>query len=661
MWKILAILLLCLPAAATVVTGRVTDGTGQNFTGEIRLRLSYPASCQLCTPAAYLITAGPTIRVQNGVVASTFVHANTSLSPSGTYWLASMYDVTGRLVDERPHVITGATYDLGAASMLPITTSNVSFLDLTGLRSINGAYYTSSTVSLQSAINSAGTSGKVVIPCGTYTSIAPITVSTEGAFIQGYGLCSKININHMGDAFDVTGALFKLRDVEIVIGTTASRAGAAILDIQAGQGTVENVRITGAAGSTQNGMMFKMENASADSWSFGRIRFSGGHPWQSAWRMMGTANTVASTKIVDAGGNPTWTDALFDIDGAIDTLQISTLDTPTTSGKIFRVRNTVGGIVDPRWIQCSNCSIESAGGTAIDLVTSQDFTYHGYIATATIGVDVGAGAKETDLSAIQFTNIAQNAVVIRDGSIGTNVVNNFFTDTGNAGGVFDSILVKANADDFNISGNRWRAGATIPQNCVEIEVGNSNVYTLRDNMCPATARSVAAITNGGTGGVFTVDNNTDTANKYGNGISSTWNDIMIANNALRARGGVANDTGNLALTSSTGIQTAQALELATSLKVGASGTAVTQYRVFVPTIDPAIVAANTSAEQTFGGIGGLAVADKCFVSKPTVTAGLVVTNCRVSAVDTVALTFGNLTAAGIDAPSETYTIVAIRN
>lgn len=525
---------------------------------------------------------------------------------------------------------------------------------------VNGAYNTAKYASLQATITAAGTSGKVVLPCGTYTSIVPVTVTTNGVFIEGYGLCSVININHVGDGFDITGTLFKLRDVEIQVGTASNRSGAAIFDIQNGQGTIENVRITGNGASANNGIMFKMENALSDSWSFGRIRMSGGHTWQSAWRMMGTANTIASTRIVDLGGNPLWTDAMFDIDGAIDTLQISTMDTPGMSGKIFRVRNTVGGIVDPRWIQCSNCSIEAAGSTAIELVNSQDFTYHGYIATATVGVDIGANAKETDISAVQFTNINENAVIIRNGSIGTNVVNNFFTGTGLSAGIFDSILVKADADDFNISGNRWRAGATIPQTCIEIEAGNTNNYILRDNACPATARSGASVVNAATGGSFVVENNTAHANKYGYGVTSTWNDSMIGNASIIARAGVQNDGGNLAFTSSTGIQTAQALELATSAKIGANGTAITQYRVYSTAIDIASVAANTSVEQTFA-VAGLAVADKCFVNKPTVTAGLIVSNCRVSAVDTIALTLGNLTAAPIDPGSETYAIVTIRN
>lgn len=98
----------------------------------------------------------------------------------------------------------------------------------------------------------------------------------------------------------------------------------------------------------------------------------------------------------------------------------------------------------------------------------------------------------------------------------------------------------------------------------------------------------------------------------------------------------------------------------TSATVGGSGTALTQIRVYSQALDVASVAANTSAEQTFT-VTGLTTGDKVFVNKPTASAGLVIGNARVSASNTLAITFGNLTASPIDPASETYTIVAIRS
>jgi hypothetical protein len=83
-------------------------------------------------------------------------------------------------------------------------------------------------------------------------------------------------------------------------------------------------------------------------------------------------------------------------------------------------------------------------------------------------------------------------------------------------------------------------------------------------------------------------------------------------------------------------------------------------RVFSAALSPAQVAANTTAEQTFT-VAGLAVADKVFVNKPAAQAGLGIVGCRVSAANTLAITFSNNTGAGITpTASETYQIVAVR-
>lgn len=71
------------------------------------------------------------------------------------------------------------------------------------------------------------------------------------------------------------------------------------------------------------------------------------------------------------------------------------------------------------------------------------------------------------------------------------------------------------------------------------------------------------------------------------------------------------------------------------------------------TLDVASVAANTSAEQTFT-VPGLDTSMVVMVNKPDLDAGLVVGNARVSAADTLALTFGNSTAGAVDPASETY-------
>lgn len=74
------------------------------------------------------------------------------------------------------------------------------------------------------------------------------------------------------------------------------------------------------------------------------------------------------------------------------------------------------------------------------------------------------------------------------------------------------------------------------------------------------------------------------------------------------------------------------------------------------TLSPVSVANATAAEQTFT-IGGLLTGDWVEVSKPTTQAGLGIVNSRVSAANTLAVTFMNTTAATITpTASEIYMI-----
>lgn len=77
--------------------------------------------------------------------------------------------------------------------------------------------------------------------------------------------------------------------------------------------------------------------------------------------------------------------------------------------------------------------------------------------------------------------------------------------------------------------------------------------------------------------------------------------------------------------------------------------------VLTATLDVAEVAANTTAEQTFT-VEGLKVGDFVTVNKPSHSEGLGIVGCRVSAADTLAITFGNFTGAGIDPAAEAYLV-----
>ena len=78
------------------------------------------------------------------------------------------------------------------------------------------------------------------------------------------------------------------------------------------------------------------------------------------------------------------------------------------------------------------------------------------------------------------------------------------------------------------------------------------------------------------------------------------------------------------------------------------------------TLSPSAVSANTSAEQTFT-VNGLEAGDHVAVNKRTAQAGLGIVGVRVSAANTLAITFGNFTASPITpTASEVYKVLLSR-
>ena len=76
-------------------------------------------------------------------------------------------------------------------------------------------------------------------------------------------------------------------------------------------------------------------------------------------------------------------------------------------------------------------------------------------------------------------------------------------------------------------------------------------------------------------------------------------------------------------------------------------------------LSPTAVAANTTSEQTFA-VPSAVLGAMAFVNKPTAQAGLIITNCRVTATGFVAIQFQNLTASPITpTAAETYTFAFV--
>ena len=78
------------------------------------------------------------------------------------------------------------------------------------------------------------------------------------------------------------------------------------------------------------------------------------------------------------------------------------------------------------------------------------------------------------------------------------------------------------------------------------------------------------------------------------------------------------------------------------------------------TLSPAAIVLNTTAEQTFT-VNGLLPGDMVLVNKPTTQAGLGIVGSRVSAANTLAITFSNNTGSSITpTAAQTYLVLVSR-
>jgi len=103
----------------------------------------------------------------------------------------------------------------------------------------------------------------------------------------------------------------------------------------------------------------------------------------------------------------------------------------------------------------------------------------------------------------------------------------------------------------------------------------------------------------------------------------------------------------------------------------------TKIEVIKAIMDPSSVAANTTAEQVItitqvvddrGDIKTIAESDAVLevgdhiikIIKPTLAAGLIINQGRVTDTNEITIEFGNVTASAIDVPSETYTLIILK-
>jgi len=132
---LLAILLLAGSASAVSLTGTFRYANGNRLNGKIRLTLSRPA--QDPTDTSNVVPTVREFRIRNGSLPTdATLKGNDILQPSGTYYVGEILSSRGRLLSRTNYVVTGSSFDMGGAVPTSVTTSNVRFQDLIGIRRI---------------------------------------------------------------------------------------------------------------------------------------------------------------------------------------------------------------------------------------------------------------------------------------------------------------------------------------------------------------------------------------------------------------------------------------------------------------------------------------------------------------------------------------------
>lgn len=189
-FRVLAfVCLLAAPAMASTIpiTGTIRMANGNLFNGRIRFTLSYGAARDSCS-SNIVVAQTVEFPVANGALpSSALITPNDCLQPANTFYTAEYMTGAGAKLAQNVYYVSGQTFNIGTAIPTPVTTSNISFGDFTGLvnvtsKHVNGIrmadLFTGATggAKIASAIADLPSTGGTVMACGIE---GPQTISSD--------------------------------------------------------------------------------------------------------------------------------------------------------------------------------------------------------------------------------------------------------------------------------------------------------------------------------------------------------------------------------------------------------------------------------------------------------------------------------------------------
>lgn len=227
---------LCTPlwASKTTLTGSITDSQGNGLNGSLLMTLPVPAS----DGTTAVMPGTVSFQVSNGTILGTAqLYDVATLQPQGLFYSAEGYDNAGNLVFYGNYVVTGASFNLGAATPTTVTTSNISYLTPIFSQGNNTFTGTNSFTGPNTFSNSVTFSGTPI----TFSGNIPLFASAN--FTNGFELNGSFGASGACPQSTGTGTIW----------TTAGCSIGGTPTFTAGAGAGTGPTITFGAGSKDRG------------------------------------------------------------------------------------------------------------------------------------------------------------------------------------------------------------------------------------------------------------------------------------------------------------------------------------------------------------------------------------------------------------------------
>jgi len=440
-------------ASTTTLTGTFRDAQGNSVNGTVVLQLAVAG--QDVDANVQVVPRPISCNLVNGVLTSCPPVNDlgpTHFQPNGNFYQFKVYDGAGSLIEVGNVVITGATFNLGAAPPTSITTSNISYLtpallqanniftgneNHTGIetyKNLNNALIVDTANSqgwagadIGAWINAAyaalpAAGGRILVFCNATSSAAnfstPIVFNTSNKYVKLQGICTA-NSSGSGVVLNytpTTATIAMTFDYTPAGGGGYTPGNGMEGIVLANNGCVTN----GGCGSSATGIQFGNTNGGAHMADFTNVRISGFgtginfndtvgwgvklNNFHLAWNTVGGTFTQPQESIA-------WTSGSCAVNGTCwTTAAIAASDLFVSDVSIDS--NTVGGMTGALLFTCSECHFENLSQPTVNYVN---------LTTGSIFAMFGGDAVDDNLSGTvgQFFTLNLASGYLHGVSVGT--------------------------------------------------------------------------------------------------------------------------------------------------------------------------------------------------------------------------------------------------